>query len=188
MTDLLNIQNIKDGDEGAWTTFMKAYLGRVAMFVRNYTQDKDEIDDIIQDTFFKAWKNIGKFQTDKNISYWLLTIAKNTSLDMLRKKRRTISLDQNGVDDPDSADNSGQVEDKDEVDLFEAFEKAENENRVKEAVKVLSEKERIIITLHYYDELSFELIGELLGESSSTVRSRHRRALGKLKMVLKIST
>jgi RNA polymerase sigma-70 factor (ECF subfamily) len=193
MTNLEILHNIQHGDDNSWDAFMKSYMGRLGLFVKNYTQDRDEIDDIIQETFLKAWKNIRKFDAEKNIAYWLLTIAKNTALDMLRKKKRAVRMNMEDADmgDIGNADNADspnlavRVADEDLTSLFDAFDQAQNARLVKEAISSLSEREKMIITMHYYDELSFELIGELIGESSSTVRSRHRRAVHKLRSLLK---
>ena len=75
------------GEKEALEILIRRYLKPVYGFVYKYTGGVSETEDISQDVFIKVWKNLKKFDQVKNFKTWLFTIAKNTTLDFLRKKK-----------------------------------------------------------------------------------------------------
>src|ERR1700733_2556258 len=77
----------RSGNKKAFEALVERYFAHVFNFITRYTSDQVAAEDIVQETFVKVWKNIKKFDETKNFKSWLFTIARNTSLDWLRKKK-----------------------------------------------------------------------------------------------------
>jgi len=75
------------GDEEALEVLIKRYLKPIYSFVYKNIGDSEAAEDIAQETFVKMWKNLKKFDKQKKFSAWLFTIAKNASVDFLRRKK-----------------------------------------------------------------------------------------------------
>jgi len=119
----------------------------------------------------KMWRNLKKFKKEKNFENWLFTIAKNTCFDFLRKKRKNLIL---------NAENLEIVADL-APSLLEKMEKESLLEKLKKEIENLPFKMKEVINLHYNFGLNFREISEILGEPVNTVKSRHKRAISKLK-------
>ena len=75
------------GDNDALRLLIERYLKSIYGFVFRYVNNPENAEDIVQDVFIKTWKNLKKFNRKKNFKTWLFTIAKNTALDALKKKK-----------------------------------------------------------------------------------------------------
>ncbi|MCX6702751.1 MAG: RNA polymerase sigma factor [Candidatus Wolfebacteria bacterium] len=75
------------GDETAFGILVNRHLGLVYGLARRYTGDQDNASDIAQETFLKIWRNLKKFDTNRNFKAWMLAIAKNSALDWLKAKK-----------------------------------------------------------------------------------------------------
>lgn len=137
---------------------------------------RDDVDDLVQDIFVLAYRSIGSFRGDSNFGTWLHTIAVNTTLKQLKrsKKRQAVS-----IDDPDTslidylpADNPDPAE--------VAQSKARN-TQVRKAIDSLPDKQRVVVTLHYFEDYTCEEIAQILHCSVGTVWSRLHYACRKLK-------
>ena len=165
------------GDEGALAVIVKRYLPFVYALASRYTGDADNASDIVQETFVKAWRYLGKFDSEKCFKPWLLTIAKNTALDWLKKKKDTpfSVFEESGalevVVDPSPR-------------LDVAAENKETVGKIKEAVSKLPPLYRSVVSLRHEDDLKFREIAARLMTSINTVKSRYRRAVKILKNYL----
>ncbi len=151
-------------DDETMEILVQKHLRQVYNFAFRLTRDRETAEDIAQETFVKVWKNLKKYNPEKNFKTWLLAIAKNTALDYLRKKK-TVSIS----DFDDFADRPFLAEDK---NIFDNL------------LKKISPLYREIILLRYNDRLTFEEIGRILSRPLNTVKSQHRRALMHLKKIL----
>lgn len=112
------------------------------------------LKDLTQDTFLKAWENRHKFRGESLASTWLYRIAYNCALDFLRKNKKsnqTESLIEEQIDP--------------QVDI-------QNRNLVEAAIKELSEEQRVVVLLHYVEDLSLREVAEILEIPEGTVKSR----------------
>jgi len=78
------------GDGDSFAALVDRHMSMVYKFVYRYFGNADAANDIVQDVFIKVWKNIKKFDQTKNFKTWLLTIAKNTALDAVKKKQSVL--------------------------------------------------------------------------------------------------
>ncbi len=88
LTDEQLIKNYLIGDNKALELLIKRYLTPIYNFVLRYVKNTSEAEDVTQEVFVKVWKNLKKFNDNYKFKSWLYTIAKNTSLDYLKKKKK----------------------------------------------------------------------------------------------------
>jgi len=173
-------QLVKDflaGDEAAFSELVGKYLKPVYNFLHTIVRDRDILDDLTQETFLKAWKNLKKFDQEKNFKTWLFTIAKNTALDYLKKKK-TVPFA--WFENDEGYNKLENIEDE-EKNLEELIGKKELEKNLEEKLNQLSADYRLLLLLRYKDGFSLQEIGDILGRPYNTIKSQHQRALASLK-------
>lgn len=180
MEDNQLVKNFLEGKDEAFGELVKKYLKPVYNFLYQLTNDQTAAEDISQDAFLKAWKNMRRFDQKRNFKTWLFTIAKNTAFDFFRKKKE---IPFSRFADEDGGSWLENIED----DEFLPDEILERKNIAEELDEILQKiplHYRTILLLHYKEEFSLHEIAEILGEPYNTVKSRHQRALLRLKKAL----
>jgi len=178
ISDLNLIQRYLKGDQAALEALIKVYLKPVYGFIFHYIKDRAEAEDLTQEVFVKMWRNLKKFDQAKSFKTWLFTIARNSALDWLKKKKAIpFSEFENENGDNVLLDT---LKDSRPSPL-ELLEQKGLVNRINCALHKLSAQYRLIMQLYYNESLNFREIAEFLSESVDTVKSRHRRALIALK-------
>lgn len=177
-SDLINLYF--SGDENALKFLINRHIKAVHDFVLHFTGAKDDTDDIVQETFLKAWKNLKKFRKDGNFKTWLFAIARNTAIDFLRKKKYSVfssfeTESGNGLTDT--------LEDPAPLSE-ELFALAEDKETLGCSLAGLAPTHRETMLLRYQSDFTFDEIGKILGKPLNTVKSQHRRALIALRKIL----
>lgn len=169
------------GDKTSLDELIKKYMKPVYGFVYHYVGNPSESEDIIQEVFVRVWKNIKKFNKEKNFKTWIFTIAKNASIDYLRKKKLIVfSQFEN-----EEGENMLTETLADPTPLpHEIFDKKNLSEIVMSAIRTLSVKNQTVLVLHYTEDFTFQEISDILNESVHTIKSRHRRAIIELKKLL----
>lgn len=166
------------GNEDSFAVLLHRHLALVVNFANSFVKNRQTAEDLAQVTFIKVWQNLKKFKLESNFKSWVLIIARNTCLDYLRKHRKDLAnvmlFDGLTVDDQVEIEDSGDL--PDEI-LF----KQEQEEMLNAVLTGFTEADKLIVSLHYYEQLTFEEIAEVLNQSVNTVKSRHRRLLIKLR-------
>ena len=170
------------GDESAFAELVKRNLSLVCSICLRYLRHQSDAEDTTQDVFAKVWNNLKKFDAEKNFQAWIGQIARNASLDLLRKKK-TIPF---SAFVAESGDNFL-------ADIFVSTEPqpAELANRsimsrvLAAGVKTLPARYQKVLLMYYMDGLNFREIAEHLKEPLHTIKSRHRRAIISLKKIIK---
>lgn len=169
------IQLYIKGDEKSLEILIGRYLKMIYSFVYKNVGSQAEAEDITQEVFVKVWKNIKKFDQKKSFKPWVYQIAKNTSIDFLRKRKIIpFSKFENEKGQNMLVDNMPATPDN-------LLENLSDKNVLAGAMQGLSEKEQKIINMRHRDGMSFKEIAEVLQESINTVKSRYRRTLANLK-------
>jgi RNA polymerase sigma-70 factor (ECF subfamily) len=171
-----------DGREASFAIIIDRHLAGVYHFANRYVRNAADAEDIAQETFIRAWKHLKKFDTSKNLKTWLFTIAKNASLDLLKKKK---PLAFSNITEAESELESflapyiasGEVP---EVLVDQKFLKED----IDVALAKLPPAYRAVLALRYNEHLKFREIAEVLREPIDTVKSKHRRGLALLKNIL----
>ncbi|MDD5721114.1 MAG: RNA polymerase sigma factor [Candidatus Pacebacteria bacterium] len=180
-TDEQLISDYLEGDEKSLEVLVDRYLINIYNFVYKLVNDRQAANDISQESFIKAWKNIRKYRQGSNFQNWLLTLTRNTAIDWLRKRKDlsfSIFENEKGV----NIFSETLVDDK--PSPFELLTQAEDTIFVEALLNELNPQYRDVLTLRYSSDFTFEEIGKLLKRPLHTVKSQHRRALVALRRLL----
>ncbi len=163
-----------EGDTRAFGELVARYMKAVYNFVYLYARNEGDAEDITQDAFMNAWKGLRAFDRSRAFKPWLFSIAKNASLNWLKKKKPVlfgdIAREGGGADFEETIPDEAPL-------LEEVFEERDLVARVEEAMRELPPEQQAVIVLHHTEELSFREIAEMSEVSLDTVKSRYRRAL-----------
>jgi RNA polymerase sigma-70 factor, ECF subfamily len=172
------IKNYLRGDKKSFDLLIQKYTKPIYGFIYRQIGNSSESEDITQEVFIRVWRNIKKFKIEKNFKTWIFTIAKNASVDFLRKKKSFVfSQFEN-----EEGENMLTETLADPAPLpQEIFDKKNLSETVETAIRALSPKYQSLLFLHYNEYFSFQEISEILHEPINTVKSRHRRAIIELK-------
>ena len=137
--------------------------------IRSIVLTHDDADDVLQNTFLKAWKSLPTFQGKAKLSTWLYRIAINESLDFLRRhKMATLS----------SADADLSVANRLMADDY--FDGDKSQALLQEAIASLPDVQRTVFTLRYYDEMKYSEMSEILGTSEGSLKASYHIAVQKI--------
>ncbi len=180
-SDVDIIKAYLDGDADSLRFLVSLYLKKIYNFVFQYVLNAADAEDITQDVFIKVCRNLEKFDLKKNFKTWIFSIAKNTAIDFMKKKKSIpFSTFENERDE--NLFEEGLADREPFPD--ELLRRKDIEKQVNKAVEGLPAPYRVVLFLYYYDGFNLREIAEILGESEDTVKSRHRRALIMLKKSL----
>jgi RNA polymerase sigma-70 factor (ECF subfamily) len=171
--DFEAIRKILDGDKSAFTFIQNKYKTRIKSLVRRMIKDPDDVDDLTQEAFIKAYNALDSFQFAYNFSAWLYRIASNSCIDFLRKKRfKTVSIDQPVAGEEDL------YIDIPNDDLTPDIEMISKERKkiLKKAIDELPENYRNIINMRHTEEMDYKEIAEKLEIPLGTVKAHLFRA------------
>lgn len=170
------------GDGDSFAALVDRYMPMVYAFTYRYAGNADAANDIVQDVFIKVWKNIRKFDQKKNFKTWLLTIAKNTAIDSIKKKKGILFSRIEERETDLDAFIAPYVEGPDLPD--ELFQKKQTKADLERVLQKLSPSYRSVLLLRYTEHLKFREIADTLQEPIDTIKSKHRRALIQLRTML----
>ena len=137
--------------------------------IRSIVLTHEDTDDVLQNTFLKAWKSLPTFQGKAKLSTWLYRIAINESLDFLRRQK-TATLS--------SADADLSVANRLLADDY--FDGDKSQAVLQEAIATLPDVQRMVFTLRYYDEMKYSEISEILGTSEGSLKASYHIAVQKI--------
>ncbi len=175
----------KQGERGAFEELVIRHQQAVINFIYRSVPDLAEAEDLAQNAFVQAWKARQRYQPAAKFTTWLFTIARNLTLNELRRRSRH---DLDSIDAPiagDETPSARQFEDAGSQSAADNLLRTEIEQRVAEAVASLPETQRTAISLCQDEETSYEDIAKVLGCSLSATKSIIFRARETLKERLK---
>ena len=154
----------------AFEVIVRQYSEQLYWQIRRIVLTHDDANDVLQNTFIKAWTNIDNFRGDAKLSTWLYKIAINESITFINKKKvqNNISLDE---------DDSFLVNSL-EADKY--FDGDEAQVKLQKAIATLPEKQRLVFNMRYYDEMKYEEMSEILGTSVGALKASYHHALKKI--------
>lgn len=178
------VAEAKEGNAEAFTVLVNQYERNIFRLALNITSNKEDAEDVLQESFLKAYTNLGRFQGNSRFYTWLVRIAVNESLMKLRKRRsdRQVSLDEKLETDDDGLLPREIVDWGDNPE--QRYAKTEWQEILAEATQTLEPAFRTVFTLRDVEQLSTEETAEALGLSVPAVKSRLLRARLKLRQRL----
>jgi RNA polymerase sigma factor (sigma-70 family) len=179
LTDADLIRAYLDGNKASFDALVLRYSQIVFSVAVHYVKDQSDAEDVVQDVFVKVLRHVKRFDLEKPFKPWILQITRNQAMDWLKKKRPVSisSLEtEEGLNILEAVPDPAPLPDAVVSQIQLADEVAAN-------VKKLSLAERKILFFRYMKDFSFREISEELDEVVDTVKSRHRRALQKLRKI-----
>jgi RNA polymerase sigma-70 factor (ECF subfamily) len=162
------------GNESAYKDLMEKYDRPIYFHVRKMIKEKELVEDLVQEVFMKAFKNLPSYSNEYAFSTWLYRIATNHTIDYLRKKKlQTLS-----INDPyKTKDGELEIQLPDETYATDKeIIKKERKKIVQDAIENLPEKYKAVIQLRHMEELSYDEISEELDLPLGTVKAHIFRA------------
>lgn len=175
MTDLTDEQLvalIKEGKIMAFEDLVRRYEKKLKVFVGRWLSETGDVEEVVQDSLFKIYTHIGRVKTDKKFSSYLYAIAKNEAIDKLRKRKTTLPL-------------LDIVPGQSEVTIYENVERNERWQMFYRAWDKLSEMQRRVLHMYFFEELSYRRIQARLNIPINSVKTILRRSKINLKKKLK---
>jgi RNA polymerase sigma-70 factor (ECF subfamily) len=168
-SDLELIARWRAGDERAATILVARHAPALARFAASLGQRTD-VEEVVQDTFVRAFGSIDSFRADSSLRTWLFTIERRLILDRRRADRRR--RDDATIDDADAAT---------EFDALDGLVAEEAEGRVRAAVDRLSRLQREVFLLRVNEGLSYKEIAEVVGSTEGAARVHYHNAMRAVK-------
>src|SRR4051812_31700903 len=159
------------GDRDAFEMVIRSTSRSLFAIAYGVLQNREEAEDVIQDTFVKAWKSRWRVRDSAKLPAWLSTIARHRARDLARKRR------------PEPLPEDFETEEL--VEFERARQKADVDGEVRSALAQLPELHRVALTLRYFEDLDYGTIEQTLGLTNGALRGILGRALGLMRKRLK---
>lgn len=137
--------------------------------IRRIVQYHEDADDVLQNTYLKAWNALDNFRGDAQLSTWLFRIAMNESISYMQRKRPTEQLGDEATDGVARSLEGDPYFDGDETEL-----------QLQQAIATLPEKQRVVFNLRYFDEMKYEEMSRLLNTSEGALKASYHLAVKKI--------
>lgn len=158
----------------AFGKVVRHYSEQLYWQIRRMVLSHDDTNDLLQNTFIKAWSNLEYFRGEARLSTWLYRIALNESLNFLNKQR---AINQLSLDEAESA-----ALNKLESDPY--FDGDQTQLLFEKAIQTLPEKQRIVFNLKYFQEMKYEDMSDILGTSVGALKASYHHAVKKIEEFL----
>lgn len=157
--------------ESAFTQLVRKYQERLYWHIRRLVVTHEDANDVIQNVWIRVWKGLEGFRSDSQLYTWLYRIATNECLSYLdqQKRKRAVSLDQEGG-----------VDLSERVRADQYFDAEKTEWKLQLAIQGLPEKQRLVFTLRYYDEMPYEEMSRILDTSEGALKASYHHAVKKV--------
>jgi len=163
----------------AFEAVVAQYGQQIYWQIRRMVTYHDDADDVLQNTFVKAWANIDSFRGDSKLSTWLFRIAYNETLTFLKQQKDTVSLDTNVIDEDDDAPTLANTLQSDTY-----FDGDEAEALLFAALETLPPKQKAVFNMKYFEEKKYEEISEITGTSVGALKASYHLAVEKIEKYL----
>ena len=169
----LIIAKVKQGDMAAFNVLIDEYKVMAFTLALKLMKNREDAEEVAQDAFLKAYRNIHQFEGKSKFSTWLYTIVYNTALTRLRKKQLPTST--LGIHQDETLTNYSESDKE-----WRKLQKSERSSYIKQALEMLSSEDQVAITLFYLNENSLQEMSEITGWELSNVKVRLHRSRKRL--------
>ncbi|MBR0046192.1 MAG: RNA polymerase sigma factor [Bacteroidaceae bacterium] len=172
--DILQRFQRPETKRAAFEEMVGAYSRQLYWQIHHLLQNHDDTDDVLQNTFIKAWRGIDGFKGDAALSTWLYRIAYNESITWLKQRRQMAS-----IDDEDFVEQANFAAD-------DYFDGDETEELLMQAVSTLPAKQRQVFCMKYFEDKKYEEISSLVGTSVGALKASYHIAVEKITNFLQL--
>lgn len=177
LSDQHYINQIVQGDTSVFGVLVDRYKEMIFTLALKMIKNREEAEEVSQDTFIKIYNSLNKFKGDSKFSTWIYKIAYNTCLDRLKKNKKeenSISIDEFSDHLVKTLDNA-----------LSALEEKERKQTIQNCLNLLSREENFLLTLYYFDDQNLDEIAKIMGINSNNVKVKLFRSRKKLAVILK---
>lgn len=175
--DQIIIDKILKGDTNAFAVLVDSYKDLVFTLALRMVKNREEAEEVSQDTFIKAFKSLDKFKGKSKFSTWIYRVAYNTCLDRLKKIKReyhVVAIDEFTEHQVKTLDNA-----------LDQMEQDEHKQKIQECLQLLPGDDSFLLTLYYFEELSLGEISKVVNLTANNVKVKLFRSRKKLTAILK---
>lgn len=166
---LLQFRN-PETKEKAFTAIIKKYQEKLYWHIRRMVVEHEDANDVLQNVFIRVWNGLENFREDSQLYTWLYRIATNECLSYLEQQKRKSTA---SLDETESGLGNKVVADK-------YFDPNKLEWKLQLAIQQLPEKQRVVFTLRYYDEMPYEEMSRVLDTSEGALKASYHHAVKKI--------
>ena len=177
LSDQHYINQIIRGDTNVFSVLVDRYKEMIFTLALKMIKNREEAEEVSQDTFVKVYNSLNKFKGDSKFSTWIYRIAYNTCLDRQKKNKKdesTISIDEFSDHLVKTLDNA-----------LSALEDKERKQTIQNCMNLLSSEENFLLTLYYFDDQNLDEIAKIMDINSNNVKVKLFRSRKKLAVILK---
>lgn len=175
--DQIIINQILEGDANVFSVLVDRYKDLVFTLALRMVKNREEAEEVSQDTFIKVYKSLNKFQGKSKFSTWIYKIAYNTCLDRLKRIKReynVVAIDEFTEHQIKTLDNA-----------LDKMEVQEHNDNIQKCLQLLPSDDSFLLTLYYFEEQSLEEISKVVGLTANNVKVKLFRSRKKLTAILK---
>lgn len=171
------INKIVDGDTSAFAMLVNRYKDLVYTLAYKMLKNREEAEEIAQDTFVKIYKSVGKFKGDSKFSTWVYKVTYNTCLDHLKKKKRGINITY--IEDFD-------LQQLNTIDkISNAIDEKEKNQKIHDCLNLLPSEEAFLLTLFYFEQQSTDEIAKVMDTNANNIKIKLYRTRKKMALLLR---
>lgn len=168
--NLIDRLQTRSSREHAFKDLVLLYQERIYWHVRRFLLDHEDANDVVQNTFIKAYKGLEGFKGDSKLYTWLYRIASNESITYIKKANRSIK---------------GSIEAAERLEADTYFDGDAVELMLQSALAQLPEKQRLVFNMKYYDDMTYKEISNILDTSVGALKASFHHAVKKIEFYLK---
>ncbi|MEZ4806542.1 MAG: sigma-70 family RNA polymerase sigma factor [Flavobacteriales bacterium] len=173
-SELLALFRSEESKHYAFDLIVRQFQARLYASIRRMVTDHDHTQDVLQNTFIKAWNGLADFRADAQLFSWLYRIAHNESLNHLRRMKRGIFVSDETVMEQLTTT----------LDNSEHFSGDAIQRKLQRAIMRLPAKQRAVFNMRYFDALKYEEMSSITGTSVGALKSSYHIAVKKLEQWL----
>ena len=158
-------------NERVFRDLVSQYSEQLYWHIRGFVDNHEDADDLVQETFLKAWKALPSFRGDSGHFTWLWRIATNEALGYLRKKKVRAALQFESLD----------ARAERVIDSDPWFDGDAAQRELSKAIVILPDKQRTVFLMRYYEDLSYEQIAEITGTSVGALKANYFHAVQRIR-------
>ncbi|MFB9109270.1 RNA polymerase sigma factor [Flavobacterium gyeonganense] len=177
LNDQHYIDRILQGETSSFAVLVDRYKDMIFTLALKMIKNREEAEEVAQDTFIKIYNSLSKFKGDSKFSTWIYKIAYNTCLDRLKKNKKedlNISIDEFSAHLIKTMDNA-----------LSALENKERRQTIQNCLNLLPGDENFLLTLFYFEDQSLEEIGKIMNINANNVKVKLFRSRQKLAVILR---
>jgi len=172
--DILKKMLDPETKNSAFSVMVRKFEKKIYLHIRRMVIDHDDTNDLLQDTFIKAYLNIKEFRSDSSLYTWLYRIATNTTLNFLNQKKRKHIFLSLRYDDILS----------DKIDKGMYFDGDELQKKLHKAVLRLPTKQQLVFNMKYFDDMKYEEMSKVLETSVGSLKASYHHAVTKIEKLI----